>query len=761
LAVHPSAEIAPGDFELARIEPVEDRHVRGLGRMGNLTDMLHLSLKAVGNIIKGLAAYPLAGSYILLIPWRCAARLPAMSAAMTRLACLLSAAGFISLGASALTANDFKASGEVQSIVIVNSQTTLVQTVTFTVARIGTNWSILNGYSGVNIQSYNAMVDGTAYLANLNTTDDSTSGLVFGKPEFQLEGAPAFARCVFGTFLVSQELRHHLTNVPVPFLEPRDPAFYAYDWDVQWSKEPPGLAAHILFTLNKDWPQSKDQSGIDYFYGRGFRKSGKSPARLVKDFKRAQSEMPPEYRVHAWTNFGGRSYPAVASFSFLALEETLGVFKNVALVRLSSIEPPGDYPLLPPLTPDSTVCHVIGNTSYTYKTASGKWLTRDEAQRVGIPRAIETTPEPRLTIASIVRYLVLLLLALLAIPTVFWLSKMLRRRTIKSAQTISRMIMSAVLLFVMSVMTGAAESPALAQTNTFDLEGVLKSVSFSPSGKVLKTTEKLYKIQAGGGQWGFRIQDLGDATESKHHLGVVLYSDGRDIFTVNTFDQSAVNKALRDPGSLRRPGNSVPNYAMAYPGPYPVCEPFLTRLVWLAFCSGSFLKTNNSTRMPYIGTWPGEVAVLDYDWTPLDAATCLPRELTFTRTVPSSTNQVPSRVIAGKYRVLSTTNCSGALVPTEFEFVSYFGGTNTIPGTHLRARIASTARLIKSSPTNDYRPQLPKEANVSDLRFAELYQPLNYVKKSRDTWLKRDDPDLLLKIRELSPKDPTRGIPGR
>lgn len=391
-----------------------------------------------------------------------------------------------------LRANDFKASGEVQSIVIVNSQTTLVQTVTFTVARIGTNWSILNGYAAANVQSYNARVDGTAYLATLNTTDDSTAGLVFEKPEYQLEGAPSFERCVFATFLVSHELHQHLTNVPAPFLEPRDPALYAYDWDVQWAKEPPGVAAHILFTLHKDWPQSKDQSAIDYFYPRSFSRSGKSPRRLVKDFKRAQSEMPPEYRVHAWTNFGGGNYPAVASYTRLALEQTLGVFKNVHLIRLTSIEPPGDYPLIPPLTPDSTVYHVIGNTSYMCKTASGKWPTRDEAQRVGIPRAIETTPGPRLTIASIVRYLVLLLLVLLAIPSVFWLSKVLRRRTIKSAQTISRMIMSAVLLFVMLAVGCAIGSPAPAQTNTFDLEGVLKSVSFSPSGKVLKTTDKLY-----------------------------------------------------------------------------------------------------------------------------------------------------------------------------------------------------------------------------------------------------------------------------
>jgi hypothetical protein len=210
----------------------------------------------------------------------------------------------------------------VQSIVIVNSQTTLVQTATFTVARIGTNWSILNGYSAANVQSYNAMVDGTAYLVNLNTTDDSTSGLVFGKPEIQHEGAPTFQRCVYTAFLVSQELRHQVTNLPVPFLRPRDPALYAYDWDVQWSEEPPGVAAQIRFTLHKDWPQSKDQSAIDYFYSRTFSKSGKSPNRLVKDLKRAQSEVPPEYRVHAWTNLGGYSYPAVATFTCLQLEET-------------------------------------------------------------------------------------------------------------------------------------------------------------------------------------------------------------------------------------------------------------------------------------------------------------------------------------------------------------------------------------------------------------------------------------------------------
>jgi len=398
---------------------------RPCGCMGNLTDVFHLSPKAADNIIKGLLAYLLTGSYILLFSqWR-AARFAGKSAALARLAFLLSAAGFASIGASPLKANDFKASGEVQSLVIVNSQTTLVQRATFTVTRIGTNWSILNGYSGGNIKSYNALVDGTPYLSTLVSADGSTSGLVFENPQFQLEGATAFTRCVFGAFLVSQEARHHLTNVPVPFLQPRDPALYAYDWTVQWAKEPPGLAAHILFTLDKDWPHSTDHTAIEYFYGSRFSRSKKSPSSLVKDFKRAQSEAAPEYSVLAWTNFAGSSYPAMATFTCLALDETLSVFKNLAVIQLTSIEPPGDYRLLPPLAPNSMVHHVIGGTAYLYKATSGAWLTSHEAKRVGLARPLATTPLRATAGPSVSRYIILVLLTF---PIVFWLSKKLRGR---------------------------------------------------------------------------------------------------------------------------------------------------------------------------------------------------------------------------------------------------------------------------------------------------------------------------------------------
>ena len=53
---------------------------RPCGCMGSLSDMLHLSPKAADNIMKGVLAYLLVGSYLLLfLQWRAARREPVVS----------------------------------------------------------------------------------------------------------------------------------------------------------------------------------------------------------------------------------------------------------------------------------------------------------------------------------------------------------------------------------------------------------------------------------------------------------------------------------------------------------------------------------------------------------------------------------------------------------------------------------------------------------------------------------------------------------
>ena len=300
-----------------------------------------------------------------------------------------------------------------------------------------------------------------------------------------------------------------------------------------------------------------------------------------------------------------------------------------------------------------------------------------------------------------------------------------------------------------------------AQTNHFQAEGILTSISYSSSGQVQSSRALGYRVTLRGSTWGLRMQDLDSSDGAPGNEGVVLLaSDGVDIFRLITFSQAEMARAQTnaDPGG--RPINKITNFAGAYPGPYPFKEPFLTRVLWLAFCSGSFMATNDQQRMLYPGTRPMNNVDMAYDWTPLDAELRIPSQVDFfqfqkkegpTPGALEETRGLP----AGKYRTLAVTNFSGIMVPTQFEFLSFYGGDSKLIS-HLRTRVYSTVTGVRPAGKAEVVFPLPAEANVVESRFADLYRPLNYVKMGNGTWLDRRDPEILSKLKALAPRRPTR-----
>lgn len=378
--------------------------------MGFIGDWLGLSQAALDQIGWAILSFLIAGSTMsLLSVFR-----PARAGAILIIA--------LSLGASELRAYDFKISGEQQAILMLGSKTALVQSVTFTVARISTNWSILNAYPESAAKQYIAAVGGRAYSIVLNSVDGSTSGGNFESPRELLDASPTFARVLFTAFLTTKDSPAPLTNSPVPFLFPRHPALYSYVWRVDWSERDPGLPERITFELNDELFRRIPRDAVYYYYP-----NRREAARLLKGFKNTQTGGA-EYSTSDWKTFEDAFFPSITTLKSMQFEErTNHSYQSIHLVKVKSIERPDGYQLVPPLAPNSYVQHVLGKTNYLYQTTTGQWLSDAEAQRIGRARLIRPdTPLPSKNAPTVARFIIFLLLMT---PIVFWFVNKKRRGT--------------------------------------------------------------------------------------------------------------------------------------------------------------------------------------------------------------------------------------------------------------------------------------------------------------------------------------------
>lgn len=308
---------------------------------------------------------------------------------------------------------DFKVSGEQQAMAVLEGRTSAVQNVSFTIVKIGTNWSIVNGYPEAGTKQYFAFIDGVPYTTTLVTIDGGTAGLVMEKLDILLDAAPAFARFGLSAFLGSQEFG---TNLPVPFLPPRHPALHFYARSVDIPDPPSPFPKAIKFAVNKELFEKVSADSLYYFYG--YDKPGRKTAKqLYRAFQETQNDGA-EYQVQKWTNFEGNLFPATAILKSTEYDEKAGKFQRIYTFTVSAIEHPGDYRLLPPLAPNSWVQEVIGGTNYTYLSAAGQWLPKDEVIKVGTVKDTSPRPPPYVSgIPGTVRFLTLFLVIL---PICIW-----------------------------------------------------------------------------------------------------------------------------------------------------------------------------------------------------------------------------------------------------------------------------------------------------------------------------------------------------
>lgn len=385
--------------------------------LGYLGDWLGLSPAVLDTFLWGFLVFFFFGSLAYVLRWRIAGARQVATVLLTALALLWRT--------PASQALDFKAIGEQQAIAMVGSRTALVQTASFTIARVGRDWSIVNEYTNTGTKQYAAVVEGIPYTVTWNAVDGSTAGLALEDLRFLLEGLPEFGRVLFAAFLAPKAEQALLTNAPVPFLFPRHPALLAYDWKVDWSPSPPSLPGSIRFEINDRLFKRIPREDVVYFYGEP-----KGKERL-KRFRATQGRGA-EYSVLEWTDFAGAAFPARASLRSDQFDEKQD-YQRIHFFKVASLEVPNGYRLLPPLAPNSYVQHVVDHKTYLYLAADGRWLKPEEVQKIGrvMPKAPARPSALATSMPVAARFLIFLLITM---PIGFWLASKLRRRSAAQKQ---------------------------------------------------------------------------------------------------------------------------------------------------------------------------------------------------------------------------------------------------------------------------------------------------------------------------------------
>ncbi len=284
------------------------------------------------------------------------------------------------LAVSGLHAGDYTISGEQTVYNIDGVKTSALTSVSFTLARVGTNWSICNIYTNTGAVDTIAMVAGCTYSMTRDVSGRAAgAGLVMDNPTLRLEGAPIFPRALLLAFLTPQQSLSNVTNAPVPFLSPRHAGLHCYAWDVRWSANSPYLPEHVGFELDPRLVARVPTDAIKYYFRSGYQDRSHFKAFV------ASQRGGGEYSVGGWTNWNGEMLPLRSMLRFTTYDIVNNglIVPQMLVTTVTNIAVPGAGSLIPPLIPGEGVQHIYSNTCYYYTSTDGGFLSHEQAKAVG------------------------------------------------------------------------------------------------------------------------------------------------------------------------------------------------------------------------------------------------------------------------------------------------------------------------------------------------------------------------------------------
>jgi hypothetical protein len=313
-------------------------------------------------------------------------------------------------------------SGEQRIQMSLQGKTSTVSQTSFEFRTQGfTNWALLNRFPSAGSSATASLVDDSPYLLVANLTNDLIGGFVPASQKDLFESLTEDSRAVLTAF-IPRWTGPGSNEFPVPFLFPRNPALFGYDWVISRSTNSPYLPEKITFRFNEHLIDVTDATVGNFFRESPFSRSN------YKSFVQSQ-KIPGVYVVSRWTNFQGLTIPMIASVTHNFWEDGKA-FPQIQNLTVTNLSFEIDSDLRPLLTTNGTISQVVEGGVYQYPTTEKRWLTIPEAKLKGrfLPRTMVSQNFRPVKLAWSFRLLIdLLLLASLILLAIWYYARCIAR----------------------------------------------------------------------------------------------------------------------------------------------------------------------------------------------------------------------------------------------------------------------------------------------------------------------------------------------
>jgi hypothetical protein len=305
---------------------------------------------------------------------------------------------------------------------------------------------------------------------------------------------------------------------------------------------------------------------------------------------------------------------------------------------------------------------------------------------------------------------------------------------------------------------------------TLEFQGEVRSEAYEPqTGKAIQSVSYEYTIYVTGEKWRVRTLDnqaaLG-ARKNAEHMEISF--DGRDLYGLVHFSQPVLTEY-----KAKDKADYPAEFGQVHEGDFPVTADPIQKMLWLAYCSQSYLSNLGGKPMPSLVdlTFSKEAPKVQVSYEQFSGKGSLPKQLNeyapgkrlalVNGTLAYAPCPPPfdKEYLAMHYEVTEATNYSGALFPVRFR-AEYFMPVEH-PGSACSNCLVRVQegflRSIQAATVSDLRPRITAEAVVRDARFPEYSKaPVLAYREAQASWLDRNSPTL---SNDIAAKPRLRPIP--
>lgn len=305
------------------------------------------------------------------------------------------------------------------------------------------------------------------------------------------------------------------------------------------------------------------------------------------------------------------------------------------------------------------------------------------------------------------------------------------------------------------VLTGGT-SAGTEDPSALEFQGEVKTEVYDPhTGAVVQNVSYAYVIHVHGNHWRITTLDR-QATQGARKSAdrTEIAFDGRDLYALVHFPDHVLSE-YRKKDKVDYPIE----VGHVQEGGFPVTADPVQKLLWLAYCSQSYLSNHSGQSMPSLVdlTMAKDPPTVRVAYELLSGSGSLPRQ--FNEFAPGrrwvvekgALVYVPcpppfdKEFLAFRYEAEEATNHAGALFPTRFraEYLMPVESPGSVPVNRVVTVQVGLLRSLRVVEAGDFRPNITAEAIIRDTRFPEYAQaPVIAYREPQPTWLDRNSSTL-------------------